>query len=597
MERLFTCIHLSDIHFGHGDAGHHWDQELVLEALRKDLIDQCKEHQPDAVFLTGDVAFSGKSTQYERALTWLESISSTVGLDLERIFVVPGNHDVDRDVDKNRDTARLVQRLRAREEALDDALGHKADRKKLAKRMVRYVEFAAKLAPACFASSLQTREERLFWQHCEKRGRLRLRIIGLNTALLAADKEDKGQLVLGKAQLGRGLLEPPIAPGELVVILSHHPLQGGWLADERVADEWLSNHAHVHFFGHIHDPDSESARRGTGRQFVRIAAGAAHDEQLPDGAPSGHGYAIVEILADATERLHLHLWPRCWSESHKGFVEDLDHVPKGHRYATHELDVTLPVENCVALEEARELPPPTIRAPFGDQGCITDPARFFDRVNVLDHIFSELAPGRNISLVGESQVGKSSVLIQIIQQGPRRLGRPAEDFVYLDMQLLSSDGDFFAALGEKLGLPESESKGWRLKRALGNRRVVLCLDEIEKMSYQGFTRDVRDQLRGLADGNHAPLTLVIASRSPLSTLFPDDPTTTSPLAPICTEKLLVRFSSEIAQEFLHTRMEAVGLRFEDDQKARLITESGGHPGRLQELAHRLWCHLFSREAQ
>ncbi len=36
----------------------------------------------------------------------------------------------------------------------------------------------------------------------------------------------------------------------------------------------------------------------------------------------------------------------------------------------------------------------------------------------------------------------------------------------------------------------------------------------------GFTRRVRSHLRGLADGDDAPLALVIASRTPLAQLFP-----------------------------------------------------------------------------
>jgi hypothetical protein len=34
---IFAWIHLSDIHFGHGDAAHGWDQQLVLAVLRRDV--------------------------------------------------------------------------------------------------------------------------------------------------------------------------------------------------------------------------------------------------------------------------------------------------------------------------------------------------------------------------------------------------------------------------------------------------------------------------------------------------------------------------------------------------------------------------------
>ncbi len=45
--------------------------------------------------------------------------------------------------------------------------------------------------------------------------------------------------------------------------------------------------------------------------------------------------------------------------------------------------------------------------PFGDAGRITDPARFFDREELLRQVFEELGKGNSISLVGDSQSGKS----------------------------------------------------------------------------------------------------------------------------------------------------------------------------------------------
>ena len=58
---LFSWIHLSDIHIGHGGVTHVEDQKLVLDALRRD-VERMRENgapQPDAIFVTGDIAFSG----------------------------------------------------------------------------------------------------------------------------------------------------------------------------------------------------------------------------------------------------------------------------------------------------------------------------------------------------------------------------------------------------------------------------------------------------------------------------------------------------------------------------------------------------------
>ena len=221
--------------------------------------------------------------------------------------------------------------------------------------------------------------------------------------------------------------------------------------------------------------------------------------------------------------------------------------------------------------------------PFDDLGRITAPERFFDREETLETIFEELRCGRNVSLVGEVQIGKSSVLSQVCVQGPKQLELPPKDFVYLDMQELSDDEEFFAALSEELGFPRL--KGYRLNRALGKRKIVLCLDELEKMNYPGFTREVRAQVRGLADGNKAPLTLVLASRMPLIDLFPDCPGETSPLASICSTLLLGPFLPRIARRFIRHRLATVGRQFSETDEDRLISDSGCHPGRLQLLSY------------
>src|SRR5580700_1451437 len=78
-ETLFAWVHISDIHFGHGDAGHKWDQGLVLERLRLDLPAAMKlgAPRPDAILVTGDVAFSGGPDEYAKADAWLRELGTT----------------------------------------------------------------------------------------------------------------------------------------------------------------------------------------------------------------------------------------------------------------------------------------------------------------------------------------------------------------------------------------------------------------------------------------------------------------------------------------------------------------------------------------
>lgn len=230
--------------------------------------------------------------------------------------------------------------------------------------------------------------------------------------------------------------------------------------------------------------------------------------------------------------------------------------------------------------------PPGTPNPFGRRGRIDNPAEFFDREHLLDRIFGELAKGTSLSLVGESQIGKSSLLTMICHHGPQRLSLPKAGFLHLNMQLVRDENDFFAALCDLLELPNC--RGFMLARRLEDRRCILCLDEIEKMRKECFSGDEREELRGLADGGNTPLTLVIASRAPLAELFPDKWGNTSPLNSICARIDVPPFADAIARHFIATRLEGTGVAFTAAEIEDLISESGGHPGKLQEAAALLY---------
>ena len=87
-------MHLSDLHI----RTHDWEQDIVLRALARDLPDLLEQTQRkvDLLFVTGDIANSGKKEEYEAAGRFFEQLCTVLHLDLGRVFVVPGNHDVER---------------------------------------------------------------------------------------------------------------------------------------------------------------------------------------------------------------------------------------------------------------------------------------------------------------------------------------------------------------------------------------------------------------------------------------------------------------------------------------------------------------------
>jgi calcineurin-like phosphoesterase family protein len=331
---LFAWLHLSDIHFGHPNAGHQWDQALVLDALRRDIADHNFRGipTPNAILVTGDIAFSGTAPQYSDASKWLLDLATLLNLTASQIFLVPGNHDVDRTVDKtNRNASRLLRALRDRDggDDLDEALNNPDDRSLLTLRLAPYLSFAATFPNLAHPDPL-------FWSHpILTPSGLRLRLIGLNTALLAADKDDKERLRLGKQPLAQTLINLP--QNELVLLLTHHPFRDNWLADQREADAYAKGRAHVHLSGHVHEADSEDARSGAGSSLLRIAAGAVHGDKLPPGVPASHGYSFAAVVPSDDGTLRLRVWPRRWSEKKKAFTQDTDGTLEGRPYAEHVL--------------------------------------------------------------------------------------------------------------------------------------------------------------------------------------------------------------------------------------------------------------------
>lgn len=346
---LWSWIHMSDIHVGHADATYGYDQKLVLDELCQDVPKVCQGSalSPDAILVTGDVAFGGgcrTPTEYVDAKEWLEHLAITMNLQNKHIYLVPGNHDINRGNDRARRVARLIDALRSGKDtpdaALDEALKDEDDRSELAKRMLPFLEFAAHFAPWCHHDALPPAHERLYWRHTVAAGGgLRVRLVGLNTALLAADKTDEGKLQLGMEQLHFALEEAPAAD-ELIVVLTHHPLRP-WLFDGKNAEQWIQSRAHVHLFGHVHASDVESVRHGSGKSFVRMLAGAVHGENDKPGTVTRQGYNVAAIEQDEHGALALRIWPRRWSDKHKEFRADMDLLADGQTSLAHPLPMTI----------------------------------------------------------------------------------------------------------------------------------------------------------------------------------------------------------------------------------------------------------------
>ncbi|MFO0756900.1 MAG: tetratricopeptide repeat protein [Byssovorax sp.] len=503
METLFSWLHLSDLLIGHpgGAPGH--TQVLLLDRLYKDIIEAIEQGlpNPDIIVVTGDHTYHASPREYGVARGRLLDIARAVGLGPESVFVIPGNHDVQRSVDEDRAVSRLVNAVREGAESIDNAMARPADRALLAQRQANYLDFAAGFAPACDAPEGPA-EERLFWQHRRYVQGLWLRLVGLNSALCAASDADLGKLRLGE-QLVRSIKNPPVEPDELVVVLTHHPVFGGWLADEKRVATWLENRAHVHLSGHVHDDAAEKARSGTSGPFVKVTAGTSHRAPAAPASvgswptpvssvasmrnsatafsPS-FGYNISSILRGDDGALTLQVWPRAWSPRNMAFWSDPDNLPEGRMEVEHPLRVTL-----APASSRRSLPPSRmLRRDKRFEGPGGEPAvpvpHFFGRDAEMAELKAALASEASVTAIigsGIAGLGKTALARQFAALEARALF--PEGVVWISGESIIGDlaraASRFGWSGDRA--PTLDEASEFLTNELGARAVLLVIDDFD----------------------------------------------------------------------------------------------------------------------
>jgi hypothetical protein len=225
----------------------------------------------------------------------------------------------------------------------------------------------------------------------------------------------------------------------------------------------------------------------------------------------------------------------------------------------------------------------TIANPFYTSGRINDPALFFGRQRIVREICSELRKGCSVSVVGDSQIGKSSLLYYIYKMSDAWQADGTVEFI--DLQGVLDEADFCETVLRKLG--ESGDTLRHLKRALAARKLVLLLDEVERLAEEDFNPRLHDLLRSLAQ--EPDFAMCLATERRLDDVFPSrTPGGVSPFHNIFTVKILGAYTPVEARDFLAARLAGTGVSFTEREIERLLAESYCHPAKLQAGAKALF---------
>ncbi|MFY2643152.1 metallophosphoesterase [Achromobacter insuavis] len=320
-------VHVSDIHFGQerDDRVHiHADvkQQLINDA--KEVVSDIAGGAAHGILVTGDIAQSGKWTEYEDAGRWLDELAASIGVEIHRVQMVPGNHDLDRSK-LSFAGKQILDHIRAGgSKEYESILNNPTDRAALFARFEDYGRFS-------FGYNCPLNNEGAFASEMEVTlapGRA-IRFIRLNSALLChgEERDEHPELIIGARQF-----TIPRTNGVENIVLVHHPLN--WYKDQDQVRDYIRSRARVFISGHEHDPKVSVDRVEEHSDVMMLAAGAT----VPYKSDSvfTFTYNIIEFDWDGEiDGLSVTMHPRVWNPQRTCF--EADHKRLGGKHPKFKL--------------------------------------------------------------------------------------------------------------------------------------------------------------------------------------------------------------------------------------------------------------------
>jgi Calcineurin-like phosphoesterase len=268
--RSISWIHISDFHM---QASNAWSQDVVLTAMADAIERHLKSGiSLDFILATGDIAFSGKAEEYKLAESFFDALSTVSRVPKERIFCIPGNHDIDRERQKL--CFRGARSYLESQNQIDPFLSPGEELATLLKRQENYRSFQT----SYFSGQERTRTaDTLGYVSCLPIEGILVVIVGLDSAWLAeGGASDHGKLLIGERQVINALTLVDKYDPHIVIGMSHHPFHVLQDFDRRVIQRRAEKRCHFFHCGHLHEPESHPAGFSAAG-CLTLAAGASFE--------------------------------------------------------------------------------------------------------------------------------------------------------------------------------------------------------------------------------------------------------------------------------------------------------------------------------
>ncbi len=325
---MLRILLLSDIHFLYCEE--HQDRyRLLKQAMLNEMDYYAENTNIDALIICGDVAFSGQEAQYNIAEKFFEEILKRFSSHGKKplVFVVPGNHDIDRNSYKI--TRRLFRDTflcapRTAENCLDGIKQNETTTLKMLYKPFRaYNNFADKysstdkIAETIMAEGDSFEGANYSYEHTLGQvGDYVFNIVGMNSALICDDEDirDPKNISRGQHKLFLPFCSYNVntEPYLFNISVMHHPFE--WIQNGSDLNSEFDARFKLQLFGHIHS-QSVYQKDDDEHNPIKIQVGSLQPGEDEDGYKYAPRYSFMELSVE-NDKLHVVVKCRKWNKPH-----------------------------------------------------------------------------------------------------------------------------------------------------------------------------------------------------------------------------------------------------------------------------------------
>jgi hypothetical protein len=233
---------------------------------------------------------------------------------------------------------------------------------------------------------------------------------------------------------------------------------------------------------------------------------------------------------------------------------------------------------------------------FTDQNMITH-GQYYKGTVFFDKCLNRLRSGQGLQVIGESGVGKSSLLYHFYKNTDSILPGLQYKAIFIDMNLYSSTEDIDHAIKTQAEITDVRQN---FCQALmdSKKKYVICIDRVGRLAHSSFDPMIQSWLRGLCEQPN--IILVTANEQPLGNVFTEVThfrgDRQSPIVGHAEEYILKSWTLEEITSFIRSFGERTKL-FTEEHLSNIFDLSGGLQRLVQYEAHKLYDSFASRERE